>query len=219
MKAFKIIITMAFLSFTGYNVTAQTPGIDSLYIVPGQPTINDEIQLVIMALHNMTQCYLDTAYVGVVQNEIHIETDYFTGWGGSFCLTKDTVSLGMLSEGHYELWAYFDHNNFQDLDSLSFFVGTPTNIAANKQPEIKLNLFPNPLASGTLNITYTLESFSEVSLEIRDITGKQVAQKFPGIQPPAEHKVEMNLKDLSKGVYFLRLRTGESLHLEKLVIQ
>lgn len=219
MKEFKIFITIFSLSLTSYNVAAQYPGIQSLYIVPDQPTINDEVKVVIETLHNMTPCYLDTAHVNFVENEIHIETDYFTGWGASFCSTTDTVSLGVLNEGHYDLWAYFDHNNFQDSDTLSFFIGTPTNTAVNHKSDLHLNLYPNPLKSGILNVNYTLESFSEVSLEIHDLTGKRVAQKIPGDQQPGEHNVEMDLKDLPKGLYFLRFHTGESMHLEKLIVQ
>lgn len=224
MIKFNLFTPSIFLLFLNANsVHSQTwpPGIDSLYIVPDEPSETDEIQLVIHATLHATPCHLveDSVEIVVNENQIQIVTAYWTGWGAAGCYSIDTISLGQLAAGHYDLTAYFDHEIFTDEDSLSFFVGAPTNTAVNHESNLQLNIFPNPLKSTTLNVNYTLDAFSEIHMEIHDLTGKILIQKNSGPQQTGEHNVEMDLKNLPKGLYFLRLDTGESVHLEKLIVQ
>lgn len=218
----KRILLIVFLIVISYSIQAQPYlGIIEMYIIPAQPTETDEIGVVIHSLLNYSPCELDEESVYIEQsgNNFVIQTAYFMGQFAAGCLSVDTIPLGLLSAGHYDITVHFNHEILNDSDSLSFFVGTPTNIHSNQQSEMKLNLFPNPLASGRLNVSYTLESISEVNLEIRDLNGKLMVQESQGYQPPGDYTIEMDIAGVLKGVYLFKLTNETEVLSRRIVVQ
>lgn len=82
----------------------------------------------------------------------------------------------------------------------------------------ELTVFPNP-SDGQFSITFSLHNSQELSIEIVDVaTGKMLQtvlqQRF---KSNVQHKVELDLKKLSAGSYYLRLK-GESLETGKVIV-
>ena len=67
--------------------------------------------------------------------------------------------------------------------------------------------FPNPFTGSTV-IDYKLAADSDVSLIIRDITGRIVLEKFEGSQPAGSHTISVDATALDSGIYFYTLRAG-----------
>ncbi|MCH8306382.1 MAG: T9SS type A sorting domain-containing protein [Candidatus Marinimicrobia bacterium] len=68
------------------------------------------------------------------------------------------------------------------------------------------------------NISYALPISSEVSLIIYNILGKEVARLVDGFQSAGEYQSEWNASNVSSGIYFYRLRSGNVVQTRKMVL-
>jgi len=73
--------------------------------------------------------------------------------------------------------------------------------------------YPNPFNAKT-TIFYSLEKESRVTIDVYDLSGRQVATIASGTQPAGDHQVIWNGADfngnpVSSGVYFYRMNAGE----------
>lgn len=94
--------------------------------------------------------------------------------------------------------------------------GTITAIDENNRNDDVLKLFPNP-ASGNISLSYWLDKTQDVSAEVFNMAG--VIVRTTTIPSHAgENLVSFSLEGFSPGVYFLRLRTEESIQMKKLVL-
>jgi hypothetical protein len=76
---------------------------------------------------------------------------------------------------------------------------------------------PDPFHHSTV-ISYSLPQTSEVTLSIYDITGRLVGTLVNERQQPGIHQVRWERKDNPSGVYFYRLKAGESVEARKMVV-
>jgi hypothetical protein len=78
-------------------------------------------------------------------------------------------------------------------------------------------IYPKP-SSGYTFIIYNLTETSACSLQLFDVTGKEVLSVFEKEQQsPGRYKAEVDLSMLSQGIYFAKLTVGENVHVSKLV--
>ncbi len=77
--------------------------------------------------------------------------------------------------------------------------------------------YPNPFNPRT-QIDYILPKSATVSLRLYDLLGREVKTLAEGPQTAGAHSVILNSEDLSSGVYFYRLYSGESVQMRKLAI-
>jgi hypothetical protein len=67
--------------------------------------------------------------------------------------------------------------------------------------------YPNPFSQNT-NISYELANPSEVSIIIRDITGRIVLEHSAGLQTAGKHLASIDASALESGIYFYTLNAG-----------
>ena len=82
--------------------------------------------------------------------------------------------------------------------------------------------YPNPFNPST-TIRYSLPSRTHVSLRVFDVAGREVAVIQEGVQPAGTHEIrwaglDKQDRQLSAGVYFLRLAAGGDSRVTKLVL-
>jgi hypothetical protein len=77
--------------------------------------------------------------------------------------------------------------------------------------------FPNPF-NPTTTIRYRIAVRSRVTLTIYDILGRQVAMLVDAVQSPGSHQIQWNASGIATGVYFCRLRAGDQVMIEKLLL-
>jgi hypothetical protein len=70
--------------------------------------------------------------------------------------------------------------------------------------------YPNPFADVT-NIAFTLPTAGQIDLSLYDIAGRLVKNIASGYYPSGEHKLTLDGKDLTSGIYILRLTAGEQM--------
>jgi photosystem II stability/assembly factor-like uncharacterized protein len=67
--------------------------------------------------------------------------------------------------------------------------------------------YPNPFNPST-NINYSIPKQSFVSIKVYNIIGQEVASLVNGVQEEGHHQIVFNAKNLSSGIYLMRLSAG-----------
>ncbi|MEY3445237.1 MAG: hypothetical protein RLZZ519_3518 [Bacteroidota bacterium] len=93
-------------------------------------------------------------------------------------------------------------------------VGVDNNVESNV---VLGNAFPNPTADQSV-ITFELPAISNVSLDLVNVYGQQVAVLANGEFAAGAHRVVANTEKLASGVYFYNLRTNGQVISKKLVV-
>ena len=98
-----------------------------------------------------------------------------------------------------------------------------TNIKPNELPAINMLITPNPFTTLT-EITYTLSTQCQVLLDIFDINGKLITRLTDQTQSPGKYcrawqGIGANAKEVSKGLYFVRLQAGCNVYTFKIAKQ
>ena len=76
---------------------------------------------------------------------------------------------------------------------------------------------PNPFNPMT-TISYTLLHSGDVTLIIYNLLGKEIARLVDGFQQAGEHNIAWNATNISSGIYFYRLHSGDFTETKKMVL-
>jgi hypothetical protein len=76
---------------------------------------------------------------------------------------------------------------------------------------------PNPVR-GLASISYDLPAAADVTLDLFDVTGRRVRTLDRGVRAAGSHRVSLDARDLPAGVYWYRLRAGDSVEGRKCTI-
>ena len=77
--------------------------------------------------------------------------------------------------------------------------------------------YPNPFNPST-SIQYRIGTSGNVTLNVYDLLGKQVASVVDEHQEAGEYTVQFNAGDLSSGMYFYTLRSGNAVEYKKMML-
>jgi photosystem II stability/assembly factor-like uncharacterized protein len=94
----------------------------------------------------------------------------------------------------------------------------PSGINNNSQTASNFVLkqnYPNPFNPET-NITFELKQKAYVTLKVFDLSGKEVAKLVDGTKTSGSYNVKFNGANLSSGVYFYKLESGEYSEVKKM---
>ena len=113
------------------------------------------------------------------------------------------------------------------LDKIGFVADTantpvlvPNSIAGYQKSRnsFQLTVSPNPV-SGALVAAFILPAAMKSTLELLDVSQKVVLKAFEDkVCPAGENNIPLNTSGISKGIYFLRLRTGQAMDIAKVVV-
>lgn len=109
------------------------------------------------------------------------------------------------------------NNSYLYVDDLSFFGGT-VGIAENTITINDISIVPNP-ATNFLNVNYVSKNESEVLIDLIDVTGKSVIEPIRNSSHTGNNVIQIETTKLSKGIYFLNLKSGDLVKTKKVVIQ
>ena len=82
--------------------------------------------------------------------------------------------------------------------------------AAGKEPIEGLNIYPNPVSGGRLYVTSKTGQNKEVA--IFDVLGKKIMQATLSGK-------ELNISELTPGVYIIKVKEGEATATRKLIVK
>ncbi len=77
---------------------------------------------------------------------------------------------------------------------------------------------PNPSRLNT-TIPYTLETAANVVIELHDVSGKLVQRIAEGFRPAGTYRTQLNVQDLTEGLYFYTLRAGDASVTKRMAVE
>ena len=80
-----------------------------------------------------------------------------------------------------------------------------------------LRNYPNPFNASTA-ITFTLDRQSDISLDIYNVNGEILNSIVKGVFLPGDYSFVFNANELTSGVYFARLKSGQKVQSSKLIL-
>ena len=209
--------------FLSKEVVAQTCGIDSIYIIPENPTEFDSIQVVYIATFISAPVYVFSMDIQEEGKDIKIFAKYCRGGAQAITTISDTLNIGIYKDGKYNLiYDAEDYSCWVDADttlygscvgySLTFVVGSGAGI-----DEVTLDnsfsLYPNP-ADNEFVLESKMFDTEDISIEIYSICGKRC---FPNYYHNISNaSINVHVNELSQGMYYIRvLRNKEVIGLKK----
>lgn len=99
---------------------------------------------------------------------------------------------------------------------ISFQLNDVVGIEENT-PVVLGSAFPNPSNDNSI-IDYTLQSESEVAINVTDVTGKVVLTLNEGTQQAGGHRAYLNTGELAAGTYFVNIVAGNATATSKMVV-
>lgn len=79
-------------------------------------------------------------------------------------------------------------------------------------------IYPNPVTN-QFAVSLSLSQSSKVTAVLYDITGKRIAPVLDQTFTAGDHKEQIDVKDITPGIYFLKITAGDSTVTQKLVIR
>ena len=181
-----------------------------LEIIPEQPVAGEEVKIVTHGI-----CYVNT-WIDIMEHHITLYA-YYNSCSMSPC-GIDTLSLGFLSEESYSLEYYlmdiclpFPADSLVYYDYMEFDVRGTTGI--EEELDREFNIYPNP-ADEKLFIESNSQS-QNLDLAIYNMTGQLVKKglfRNTGT-------IELNVSDLTKGIYILKINTDTDSYNTRIIIQ
>ncbi|MCE9537929.1 MAG: T9SS type A sorting domain-containing protein [Bacteroidetes bacterium] len=80
-----------------------------------------------------------------------------------------------------------------------------------------ISVYPNP-TTGLFNITTSNANFTQLTISVIDIQGKEVFNTSDK-NYSVNYNKQINLEGLAKGIYYIKLNTGAGVKIQKLIIQ
>ncbi len=80
------------------------------------------------------------------------------------------------------------------------------------------DVFRNNPFNLTTAISYSLPVTSSVSLQLYDITGRNIQTLYKGKKEAGIHRTMLNTSDLPSGLYFIRLEAGADVVTQKVML-
>jgi len=132
---------------------------------------------------------------------------------------EDFVEEGVLSQED-GAWFVFETNFIIDLIQEFGVAGQGgQDLISELIPEtVQIeSVYPNPFNSST-NIRYGLPEEANISIEIFDISGRQVAELVSGVQPAGYHTVTWNANGFSVGLYLVKYTNSSNVLVSKVLL-
>ena len=140
--------------------------------------------------------------------------DWCGGNYGTNCYSIDLTPWTGLSNIKLMFESYSRHGNNLFLDNIQ--VTGPLGIPSGIKGDLGVKIYPNP-SDGSFNL-YVAKANRDIDIALLDLQGQAVYESAISAQTGSVLK-KIDLKNLSKGMYYLRLTSSETTQIEKIIIQ
>lgn len=87
----------------------------------------------------------------------------------------------------------------------------------NEMVQLHVSQFPNPFANET-TVSYNLQEANAVSYTVVDVAGNVIVSGNEGNQTAGTHSFKINGSSFANGIYFLKLKAGNSIVTKKMIV-
>ena len=148
MKTPQLLFAIMFCVFIQNNhVNAQIPAIDSLEIIPVNPTSNDVVKIISHSIFPSGGCPLTNSNISINDSTIIINVAHTLGLMAVICYSTDTLSIGRLNAKTYNLiynLALTTPPLTFDIDTLQFTIQQSPGLQFSDKLSEKIEIYPNP---------------------------------------------------------------------------
>lgn len=112
---------------------------------------------------------------------------------------------------------YYNQNGTVSSSALNTAITNALNATTGIAETENINsfhIFPNP-ANNSSTVSYSLESSSDVTIDVYNMIGENIKTVFSGNQNAGEHKLDVDCTKLNNGFYFIKIGAGK---LEKTIL-
>jgi hypothetical protein len=213
------------------------PDCDKLTLMPKDPLTSDEVELITRVCYQVSKSdpyypVLSEKKLTSEENVFYIESFYeYNDQNASddektVCPLTDTTSLGTLAEGYYAIKFYVHTIHFkgEKIDTafydkvlnFEFKVSQTNKIKPRPLIGKQLKVYPVP-AKGTITVETNGLNEKINSIEIFDILGTKVVTitKTKTFSNP----IQIDIQNLNKGVYFIKLNGSTSGSVQKILVE
>jgi hypothetical protein len=160
-----------------------------------------------LILSGKENTFLYQAYLGRVQKNAGEELEIFVD--DESTRTGSTARTGDIARTWYDGISYAIINDNLP-SSVENEICIPRNFVLHQN-------YPNPF-NPTTWIKYSIPESGLVSLKIYNVLGEQVAELVNKEHIPGNYQIEFNANNLSSGIYFLRLQSGNFTQSRKMML-
>ncbi len=157
-------------------------------------------------------------FMDLTEDIAHIfDESYYPGIGGFNTITKTLHYIFNTDVTPGLAWSN-DHG-WQTNNAIYGAFAYPVGIGdMHDDNGIAVGIFPNPVEN-IANIKITLKHTSDIHIRITDLTGKKVKEINYGTVPPGVSNVNLDVAELSAGIYFYTVMTGSQTITGKIVVR
>ena len=178
--------------------------IDSLKIIPTNPTSVDTVKVVAYVWVASTPCSLKSSSVEVIDDTIKVMASYNSGPFMLFCYSIDTLIMGVFEPGNKELHYYYMDTTFTetwDIDTILFTVQQASGLQFidNRDPEILI--YPVPATTEiTIKLPYPNDGYH---IGIYSNIGQRIKTTYT-----EKEAISVDLSDIPGGLYYIVIHDG-----------
>lgn len=183
------------------QVDAQLAAIDSLKLIPANPTTNDALKVVCYTTFSNGGCGVNNTHAELQGNSIFLSIDYTVGMLTYICHSVDTIPIDNPGAGTFLLTTTITMNEqevIEDSHSLTFQVDPYLGI--NEPNLANFQAYPNPFDNELKFKT----NFPVKKMELYSMTGQQVYFK-----ESLSESSQIELSHLEQGIYLITLTDPE----------
>jgi hypothetical protein len=126
------------------------------------------------------------------------------------------VRMGEAPDTSYDVPMQFNNDIWRKLNDVIYNQTTVENNIATLRFELKQN-YPN-LFNPSTSISFSVGTYSYMSLRMYDVLGREIATIFSGTIPAGSYTKQWDASHLPSGVYFYHLKAGGYRETKKLVL-
>lgn len=205
-----IVIFFILILLFSFSVKSQTSRIDSLKIIPVNPTPNDTVKVVCFSKFSSGFCSLSSDSMNVTGLTFQVYASHNTGTLAVICYSIDTFIVGKLDSGFYQLIYHLsDFITPVDTDTVAFIVQEPLSLQFKNRVE-KFELFPNPTNSSHTIIFKSLRE-EEIQINLFNLFGRNIQNVYRGKLSVGLNTIVIDISDLNPALYFYEIRYGNKI--------
>lgn len=186
----------------------------------GQPNPNDLLHTAQVVANDVIE---DAWNAVAISPAVTIASDGFAvAWfQAGTGLSVGAEQFGPISRRTYEILggAWSPYRNNEDTELL---IAVQTSMPVANSPKIEfatdLQVWPNPITDGILNLAYSINQNADLHLSIVNVHGQVLLSKDLGKKHAGSYLENLDLKLLSEGLYFLNLDSKTQRISRKIVV-
>ncbi|HLG36116.1 MAG TPA: T9SS type A sorting domain-containing protein [Bacteroidia bacterium] len=222
MKTHPLTFAIVLMTFLGAsNSEAQPAGIDSLKIIPTNPTTNDTVKVISYTHWGINPCLLTSSSINTVNDSITVVAIH-GGFGNlQPCSSIDTLTIGVLNAGNYELIYYLPDTFWAvvfDIDTIIFTVQQASGLNQIDNSDQRIKIFPNP---ATTEVTINFGKAARYDVQVCNVVGEVLMHRAltPNPSPSGEGSASIDVSKFTPGIYFITITDEEGNRMVRKVVK